>query len=162
MQVLLTFVTGVLTGMSVSAAGVFFNRWNDKRKKEEQLLFQIYMQLLELRGWHVWIAATESGAEGPSPEHRGRFSDLRWRIADILRQADKVQEVPEILRAMFSVGGFPTEKARAAEMDRLLGVIGNRLNPRYNQAMEEISAQNQRMMRVNMDEYFDRQKRLGG
>jgi len=40
--------------------------------------------------------------------------------------------------------------------------LGNRVNPRYNEAIRAIDAENQRLMAQNMDEYYRRQKRLEG
>jgi hypothetical protein len=43
-----------------------------------------------------------------------------------------------------------------------MDVLGARINPRYNKSMQELSAENQRMMVVNFDEYWRRKNQLGG
>src|SRR5579862_3346952 len=153
---------GLLTGILLAIVGVYLHRLNDKRKKHEEMLFRIYMRLFDLHGRHFWIYSQEASGRQLGPAPGARFNKVRWRIADLLRQADHLPEVPEILRAMFSLSRFASEKARHEEIGRLMDVLGARINPRYNKAMQDISAEDQRMMLLNFDEYWRRKNQLGG
>jgi hypothetical protein len=83
-------------------------------------------------------------------------------MADLLRQVDSLPELPAILHAMFNLSRFSSEKERHEEIGRLMDVLGARINPRYNKAIQELSAENQQMMVVNFDEYWRRKNQLGG
>jgi hypothetical protein len=161
MQGLLTFFTGLLAGLLVAAAGVYFRNLSDTRKRQDELLFQIYTQLIELSGSHFWILSQELRGEQSNPERARRFSSVRWRIADLLRQADGLPEMREILSVMFSAR-FASERERAQELNRLVSLIGDRVNSRYNKAIREIDAENQKLMMQDMNEYYRRQERLEG
>ena len=155
----LTFVAGLMTGILVSAAGAYFNWLRERKKAQRELLFQVYMMLMELSGIHFWIASREVRGEEPNPEHASKFHDMGWRIADLLRQIDKLPPAPAILEAMFSLK-FAKEAQRAEEIDRLLESLGEQVNPRYNMAVKQISRENQKLMMVNVDEFFRRKKQI--
>jgi hypothetical protein len=159
MQSAFTFLTGLLTGILVSAAGAYFHRLGDKKKKQEELLFQVYMRLLDLSASHFWIVSREMNREQPNRDHARRFSDIRWQIADALRQTDGLPELREILSVMFSVR-FASERDRHQELNRLVDLVGDRVNPRYNKAIREVDTENQKVLTENLDEYVRRQKWL--
>jgi hypothetical protein len=121
------------------------------------------MRLFDLHGRHFWIYSQEAGGmHSDDPRPGIRFNKVRWRMADLLREFDDLPELPEILRAMFTLNRFATEKERHEEIGRLIDVLGKGVNPRYNKAMREITEEDQRMMLVNFDEYWQRKSRLGG
>ena len=153
---------GLLVGISLAGVGVYFHWLSDKRKKQEELLFQVYMRLFDLHGRHFWIYSQESSGRQSDLRPGVRFNRVRWRMADLLRQVDSLPELPAILHAMFNLNRFSSEKERHEEIGRLMHVLGARINPRYNKAMQELSAENQRMMVVNFDEYWRRKNQLGG
>jgi hypothetical protein len=154
-----TFFAGLLAGILVSAAGTYFTWIRERKKTQRELLFQVYMMLIELNGIHFWIASREVRGEEPNPEHAKKFQDMGWRIADLIRQIDKLPLMPEILEAMFSLK-FPHEPQRAQEIDRLVEALGEQVNPRYNMAIKRISRENQKLMMTNPDEFLRRQKRI--
>jgi H+/gluconate symporter-like permease len=155
----LTFVTGLLIGILVSAAGEYFRRLSERKETQRELLFQVYMMLMELNGIHFWIASSEVRREEPNPEHAKKFHDTGWRIADLLRQIDKLPLAPAILEAMFSLK-FPDETQRAQEIERLLESLGEQVNPRYDTAIKKITRDNQNLMMGNLDEFFRRKKKI--
>jgi hypothetical protein len=153
---------GLLTGILLTVVGVHLHRRSDERKKHEEVVFQIYMRLFDLHGRHFWIYSQEASGRQLDPRPGVRFNKVRWRLADLLRKADRLPEVPEILRAMFSLSRFESEKARHEEIGRLMEVLGARINPRYNKAMQEICAEDQKMMLLSFDGYWRRKNQLGG
>src|ERR1700737_2850886 len=123
-----TFVGGLLTGILVTAAGTYLQWFKEKRKTQKDLLFQVYMLLMEANGIHFWIASREVRGEEPKLEYVKKFNDLGWRIADLLRQVDEHPMAPAILAALFSFK-FPHETQRSEEIERLLEELGARVNP---------------------------------
>ena len=154
-----TFVAGLLTGILVTAAGTYFTWVRERKKAQRELLFQVYMMLIELNGTHFWITSSEVRGEEPNPEHPKKFHDTAWRIADLLRQIDEVPLAPMILTAIFSLK-FSHETQRAEEIDRLLEDLGRQVNPRYDSAIKQISRENQKLMMDNLDEFFRRKKQI--
>lgn len=155
----MTFLTGLLTGLLVSVAGVYFQRLSVKRKAQEEVLFRVYMLLIELNGTHFWIASRQIRGEAADREHAKKFHDLAWQIADLLRQLDKLPELSAIATVIFGLQ-FPSEQARSNELNRLLKAIGHRVNPRYNAAMQKISSENTRLMAEDTEQFFQRKKQI--
>ncbi|HXN23337.1 MAG TPA: hypothetical protein VOA41_11410 [Candidatus Dormibacteraeota bacterium] len=153
------FSIALLSAAFGAAAGGYFHWLSEKKKSHEEILLQIYMLLIELNGALFWIASRQVRGEDPNPEHAKKFSDLSWRIADLLRQFDKLPETPEILTVMFSLR-FRSEVQRTEEIDRLLKQLGRRVNPRYDSAMKQISDESRKLMADDVEEFLRRQKRI--
>jgi len=156
--VTMTFLTGLLTGLLVSAAGTYFQRLSAKKKTQEELLFKVYMLLIELKSAHFWIGSREIRGEPPDSEQAKKFHDRAWQIADLLRQLDQLPELSAIAMVLFGLN-FNSEAERGEEIQRLLDVLGIKLNPRYNAAMKQVSTVNQRLMIENFDEFWRRKKK---
>lgn len=154
-----TYVGGLLTGILVTAAGTYLQWLKEKKKTQKDILFQVYMLLMELNGQHFWITSRQVQGQEPKPEHTQKFSDTGWRIADLVRQIDNHPLAPAILAAVFSLK-FPHESKRSDEIERLLDELGVRVNPLYNAAMKQITRENQTLMMADLDEFFRRKKRI--
>lgn len=141
-NILIGLLTGVvLSGVAAWAAYVA-QRHGDRRRKLEEGRFEVYIALLELYGSYSWLATLQVNSEDKID------SDLRyavftkaWRVADKLRATDDFEELPDVLRVLFSEE-FRTAHDRARLMDDVIGRIGRLVNPRYSTALRAISDAN--------------------
>jgi hypothetical protein len=115
---------GLLTGILLAVVGVYLHRQTDRRKKQDELVFQVYMRLFDLHGRHFWIYSQESSGRQSDLRPGVRFNRVRWRMADLLRQVDSLPELPAILHAMFNLNRFSSEKERHEEIGPAYGRIG--------------------------------------
>jgi hypothetical protein len=153
-------VVGAVVGAVVGGwATMFFQRKADRKRHVENVLFNVYMMLMEFKGRHFWITSAEIRGTEANPRVVSGFEDIRWRIADEMRKLDQLPEGRDILHVMFSLT-YASESGRAEDLNRLLDVLGKRVNPRYDQVMKEITAENQALMFTDGDEFFRRQKRI--
>jgi hypothetical protein len=133
---------GFLSGVVVSAVGAILAdilarkrerlRWVDQRR------FDIYMKLIELNGSYFWFRVAEEHRQSVRPEVRQRCYALAWQISDMLRSADEMEFLEEILDVTLG-SSFSTARARHEAMGALLNRMGQRVNPRYGKRMHEIS-----------------------
>lgn len=153
------FIIPLVVGGFGGWATIFFQRRAERRRRAEDVLFAVYMMLMDLKGRHFWIASAELRKEESPLRARQAFQDMRWRIADEVRKIDHFPEARELLRAMFSLT-YKSERERADELDRLTTQLGQKVNPRYDAAMAEITHENQLMMVADFDEFWRRRTKL--
>lgn len=138
-------VLGFVGGVGVTLAGALIADLLTRRRERRKVLlerrFQIYMKLMELNGQYFWVASAEIRSETVPPEVRRKCHDLAWQIADLVRAADEVEFLDEILDVIFAPG-YPTAGRRHDAMAALLERLGERVNPRYVRKMQEISRTN--------------------
>jgi len=153
---LFSALLGALIG---AVATGFIQLWIARRRAAEKAQFELYMMLLELKGIHFWIVSSEIHGERGPTEIIVRFSQLRWRIADKLREINNMPEAEEILTTMFSLR-FETEQQRSQALTRVIDHLGERINPRYVQIMKRISEENSDALEKDPDEYLRRLKKV--
>jgi len=158
-DLIIPFASGVVGAFVGGWATIFFQRNTERKRLAEKILFNVYMMLMELKGWHFWITSAEIRGKESDQRILGEFQDKRWRVADEMRKIDHLPEAREILRVMFSLT-YKSERERADELDRLLDVLGKKLNRQYDQVMAEITRENRALMVRDSDEFFFRQKRI--
>jgi len=158
-DIAIPLVTGLIGAVAGGWATIFFQRKTERERRSENVLFDIYMMLMELKGHHFWIRSAELQRRESDPRVLSNFEKTRWRIADEMRKIDHLPEARDILRAMFLLT-YPSEGERAAELDRLVETLGKRVNPRYDAVMAEITRANQRLMTSNMNEFFRNQRKI--
>ena len=157
---LISGVIGAFVGAFVGGwATIFFQRKTERKRHADKVLFDVYMMLMDLNGRHFWVTSAEVQGKESDPRILERVQDIRWRIADEIRKIDHLPEARDILRAMFTLT-YQSERGRAEEFDRLLSVLGKRVNPRYDEVMAEITHENQALMFSNPDEFFRRKSRI--
>lgn len=137
---------GFLSGVGVTLTGALIahvlTRRRERRKLVDERRFEIYMKLMDLNSQYFWIASAEVRGQPASPEARRNCRDLAWQIADILRAADEVEFLEDILDITFGPG-YPTAAKRHDAMGALLDRMGERgVNPRYARKIREISKAN--------------------
>ncbi|MGH9896235.1 MAG: hypothetical protein ACREA0_30425, partial [bacterium] len=137
----LVFLSGVGVTLTGALIAHVLTRQRERRKLVDERRFEIYMKLMDLNSQYFWIASAEVRGQPASPETRRNCRDLAWQIADILRAADEVEFLEEILDITFGPG-YPTAAKRHDAMGALLDRMGERVNPRYARKIREISKAN--------------------
>ena len=150
---------GVVGAVIGGWATAFFQRRHERKRRTENVLFGVYMMLMDLRGHHFWITSAEVRGQDSDPKIIQRFQDTRWRIADEMRKIDQLPEARDILRAMFSLT-YESESRRADMLDQLVDALGEKVNSRYDEVMAEITRENQALMVKDTDEFFHRRKKI--
>src|SRR5690349_11795453 len=115
-------VIGLLTAWVGGWAQATFLRRNERKRSLEEQRFKIYMLLLEAKSWHFWLCSSEINQQPFQPKPVTRFEEMRWRIADELRKADDLPELPRILRVLFSTE-FATEWDRSRAIDQVIDLL---------------------------------------
>lgn len=142
-------LVGFLSGVGVSLVGALLanilTRRRERRRMVEERRFQIYMKLMDLYGSYFWFTVAEVHRETVRPEIRQKCRDLAWQVADLLRCADEVDFLEDILNITLGPD-FATARERYEAMGVLLDRIGKRVNPRYAKKVREISEANLRIV----------------
>jgi hypothetical protein len=140
---------GFLTGIGVSLIGAVvahtLTKHRERRRLVEELRFQIYMKLMDLHGSYFWFTVAELHKEAVRSETLKRCHDLAWQIADLLRSADEIDSLEEILEVTHSAK-FGSAEERYEAMGKVLDHLGARINPRYSKKIREISKENSRLL----------------
>ena len=151
-------VGGGITILAVVIAYVLQSR-RERKETEDEIIFIIYMMLLELVGHHFWIVSDETLGQKSSERVLSSYHRTCWRIADEIRKVDKLQEAEDILRVMFSLA-YDTESKRSDDFGKILDSIGQQVNPNYARIIKEISEENQIMLASDFEEYWRRHRKI--
>lgn len=141
MSPILAFLSGVGVALVTALVVHMLTRRRERQRIIEERRFQIYMKLMDLHGSYFWFTTAEVHRKPVSDEIRLKCRDLSWQVADMLRAADEVEDLEDILDVLMGPG-FPTAVARYDAMSKLLDRLGHRVNPRYAKKIREISAAN--------------------
>jgi hypothetical protein len=139
---LLGFFSGIAVSLTGALIANILTRQRERRRLVEERRFEIYMKLMELNGQYFWISSAEVRQEPEPAEIRKNCHKLAWQIADLLRAADEVEFLEEILDVILNDSSFPSAAKRHDAMGSLLNKIGKRINPRYTHKIHEISQAN--------------------
>ena len=141
MEPVLAFLSGIGVTLTGALIAHILARRRERRKLVDERRFEIYMKLMELNGQYFWVASSELQGGPPPLEARRKCRELAWQIADILRAADEVEFLEDILDVLFG-SGYPRAVKRHDAMLALLDRMGDRVNPRYARKIREISKEN--------------------
>jgi len=141
MNLVLAFFSGVAVSVVGAVVGSILTRRRERRRLVEDRGFEIYMKLMELNSSYFWFSSAELNGEAVSSEVRKEAHDLAWQIADMLRSADEVEYLDEILEVTLGPS-FQSASERYHAMGNLLERLGRRVNPRYANKIREISNAN--------------------
>jgi hypothetical protein len=138
---LLAFLSGVGVSLFGALVANILTRHRDRRRVVEERRFDIYMKLMELHSSYFWFTVAEVHRESVKAAIRQKCRDLSWQCADMLRSADEVDFLDEILDVTLSPR-FTTAVERYEAMGNLLDRLGKRVNPRYARKIREMSQAN--------------------
>jgi hypothetical protein len=132
---------GFASGIAVTLVGAlittFLQRRHERRRRIEEGRFRVYMKLMELHSFYFFASSAEVRQQELSVDIRERIRSLAREIADMLRSADELREVPQLLRILMSMD-FPSAQTRYREMAEVLNSLGQFVNPRYSTAARAI------------------------
>jgi hypothetical protein len=137
----LAFFSGVGVSLMGALVAHMLTRSRERRRLVDERRFEIYMKLLDLHGMYFWFTTAEMHRKPVSDEVRRKCRDLSWQIADMLRAADEVEYLDDILEVLLGPG-FKTAGERYRAMSDVLDRLGKRVNPRYARRIREISSAN--------------------
>ncbi len=135
--------------------------WMKGHSNLTRLRFEIYMKLLMVRELQFWSVTWEVNDDDVDSRILQRKHDYTFQIADLLRRADRLSEMEEIIRTLFSVT-YGSEKERQSRLDELIRQLGEKVNPRYNRSMNRVMAENQEIAKLDSREYMRRLFKLRG
>lgn len=95
------------------------------------------MMLLDAHQRHFWISSFDYRGEEIPVEVRSRFQESRYKVADELRGADNLPQLPDIMDALFSLR-FPNETDRATRLSEVIDDLAKDVNPRFVAAAKKI------------------------
>lgn len=120
----------------------FIRNYSSKRKKQNELLFDIYMKLMEFEGYYFWLFSSETRKEKEPDEIKSKVLDLKWIILDMCRGL-ATKEVDDILKVLLLEK--LTHRERYSELGKLINTLGYKANSRYKIAMSAIQYENEKM-----------------
>jgi hypothetical protein len=129
------------SGVGVTLVGVLvttlLQRRRDRRGRIEEGRFRVYMKLMELHSFYFFASSAEVRHQELSSDVRQRIRSLAGELADMLRSADELGEVPQLLRILMSMD-YPSAQARYRDMGDVLDALAKTVNPRYSSAARAI------------------------
>lgn len=149
MESLPSALFGFASGIAVTLIGAlittFLQRRQEKRRRIDESRFRVYMKVMELHSFYFFASSAEARNQELSADIRERIRSLAGEIADMLRSADQLREVPQLVRILMSMD-YPSAQARYSEMGKVLTSLGHSVNPRYSEAARAIGEGNVRDM----------------
>jgi len=142
---ILAFLSGVGVALVGALIAHVLTRQRERRRIVDERRFEIYMKLMDLYGTYFWFTTAELHRKRVPDDIRRKCRDLSWQIADLLRAADDVEDLEDVLDVLMGPG-FPTATERYNAMSTLIDRIGSRVNPRYAKKIREISDANIRRL----------------
>ncbi len=134
-------LVGFASGVGVTLIGALITtvlqRRHERRRRIEEGRFRVYMKLMELHSFYFFASSAEVRHQELSSDVRERIRSLASELADMLRSADELREVPLLLRILMSMD-YPSAQARYRDMGQVLDSLANSVNPRYSTAARAI------------------------
>lgn len=146
-QELLTFqaLLGLMSGIGISLIAVLttglIQRINDRLKRERNVLFQVYMKLMELQGHYFSYMVADVHSEAAPSDVRHKVRDLSWQIADLSRMIGSHSILPRLLSALFD-DDARSASDRNKELTAIIHELGKSINPKYDKQMAIIGERN--------------------
>ncbi len=154
---MLNMVIGFVSGIGIALVSALLNTSMQSRKRKKRELEKsqtdIYYRLMMLRTLWWGMVLAESRGEALSSQDRREIHDTAWKLADVLREADDINDLGDIVAVIFSEG-FETAQARYDAMERIISRLGYKTNPKYNKAVARVSAANMNQGTGALDRMF--------
>lgn len=135
---LLSFLSGIGVTLVAALLANFLQRQNEKKKRVDAASFDIYMKLMELHGYYFWVLSAEIRGEAVRDDIKYNIQNLSWKIADILRYADEIKHLSQILDVLFS-DRYNSTRDRYKAIGVLIDSISKIVNPCYSKVIKQIS-----------------------
>jgi hypothetical protein len=153
------FASGALVGVIGSAAAVYFAHRVESGKDLAERRHRIYMLLLELYHKHFWISTNDMHGTQIKREFKQEFQELKFKIMDELRGADRLKQLPNIVDVVLSLR-FNTETDRAVRLRGVIDDLAKDVNPRFIAATKKNDQELMKLMGADTQEYWRRLRKI--
>lgn len=141
MEGIFGFFGGIFVSMMTVIVAERMTRNRERDAKKEERRFAIYMKMMDLHSQYFWISSAEVRGEAAPQEMMTKCWHSAWQIADMLRAADDVEFLEDILDVILGPG-FKSAAERHDAMGALIDDLGVFVNPRYAARIKDISREN--------------------
>lgn len=134
-ELILILITALITAYITTKVQGYF----DKKRKQEDVLFEIYMKLMELSSWQFWLASAQIRNREEPKDVAQKVSSLKWQIADASRKLE-AEELEDVLKVLF-IEKF-SHYERYEKLSGIIDRVGYKVNPKYKKTMQSIEKEN--------------------
>lgn len=161
MEFIAGFLSAALIAIISAAASIFFTGRHERGTRLGERRQRIYMMLLDLKQTHFWISSGDQPMPGREirPEIKDRYWQDALRIADELRAADELPQVPDIVDALFGLR-FEHEWQRAEQIGKVIDDLGREVNPRFVEAMRRRDRESMELMQRDTEVWWQRRGKI--
>lgn len=155
------FLSAALVAIIAAAVGIWFTARHERGRQLAERRQRIYMMLLDLKQEHFWISSGDMpmpDREIP-PESKKRYWEGCWKVADELRAADSLRQLPGIVDALFSLR-FEHEWQRADAIGKVIEDLGRDVNPRFVGAMRQRDREAMELVGKSGEEWMRRRGKI--
>ncbi len=129
----------VILSVVTTYCTIKINKYFEELKKNKDVLFNVYMKLIELEGYYMWIANAELHQK-PSPKDiEQKVFSLKYEISDLIRRGS-VKKMEKVLETLFLEEY--RHQDRYKDINACINEIGEIVNPKYKRVMQGISQKN--------------------
>lgn len=133
--ILIPIILSVITTFITIKIGQYF----EDSKKNRDILFEVYMKLMEMEGYYMWIAEAELNQKPTPNDIEQKVFSLKYEIADLVRRGD-VKDFDKVLETLFLEEY--SHRNRYKDINLRINEIGEIVNPKYKKVMQDISKRN--------------------
>ncbi len=108
-------------------------------KKNKDILFEVYMKLMEMEGYYMWIASAELHQKKAPQDIEQKVFSLKYEIADLVRKGD-IKDFNKILETLFLEEY--SHQDRYKDINLRINELSQIVNPKYKKVMQGISRKN--------------------
>lgn len=118
----------------------------EAKEKRGDVLFNVYYELMALRGICSGLVTLEfhnfSGEDDRRKEflRKSEFESDRFKVSDILRKHDDIEETEEIMQALFVE--YESHKQRYEALSAVIDKLGGKINPKFLKIAQRIESIN--------------------
>lgn len=146
MEILLKFreIIAALAGAVIGAViSTYLSGKKEKGKQAEEILFSVYMRLLDLHALYFGITTSEFWNKD-SLKNRAEIKGLAWKILDDIRKIDHLPICTKVIRLLLENDPekYPSALSRYEAFEPVVDELGNICNPNYQQLVKQISEKN--------------------
>lgn len=161
-ETIINNVVPLLVGFVLGLVADRVKQHHSHRQALNRARFDIYLRLLRLYHYeHFFVRLYEnSNAERERITEAGEeCKRASWAIADKLREADDLPELPRILEVLFSLK-YETESDRAKAIRDVIEELGKKVSPNYANMMNDITEKNNKLVRKEPERFLARGKKV--
>lgn len=137
-----TIITILLTAIITAISAELIKAYIEKRNKQNEILFDIHMKLMELNEYYFWAYSFETKHEEEPQEIKSKIFNLRWIISDMCRKSE-TKYLNDILEILFLKE--LNNEDRYQRLNIIINKMGYKINSKYKIVMNEIQNKNEKL-----------------